>query len=196
MTSKASQLKPPIMPTPLTRDALKGFILNFDFDIGMHSYGKPRIVMHGNDGDLSIGKYCSISEEVKIFLGGNHRADWITTYPFPTLEEWPEAHCISGHIATKGDVRIGNDVWIGYGACIFSGVTIGDGAIIGANASVFSNVEPYTIVGGNPAKAIRKRFSEEEIKILQKIQWWNWPDDKVRSNLHLLCSADITKICE
>jgi acetyltransferase-like isoleucine patch superfamily enzyme len=187
-------MKPPVLPTPATRDALKSHILHYGFEIGKHTYGTPSVIMFGNDGVLKIGKYCSIAPEVKIFLGGNHRIDWVTTYPFSALEEWPEAHNIEGHPATKGDVVIGNDVWLGYESVIFSGVTIGDGAVVGAYSKVFSDVEPYTIVGGNPAKPIRKRFSDDEIKMLEEIQWWNWPEDKVRTNVHLLCSGQIAKL--
>lgn len=139
----------------------KDFLKNFGdlVDIGSYTYGNPRLFHWGEDSKLKIGKFCSIADDVKIFLGGNHRMDWITTYPFSALkEEWPEAKDVKGHPATKGDVVIGNDVWIGYGATILSGVKIGNGAVIGAMAVVSKDVEPYSVVVGNPALEVKKDF--------------------------------------
>lgn len=98
------------------------------------------------------------------------------------------------HPKSNGDVIIGNDVWIGYGATLMSGVKVGDGAVIAANSVVTKNVEPYTIVGGNPAKVIRKRFEKEVIEKLLKIQWWNWDDSKINKNLKFLCSDNLNEI--
>ncbi len=164
-------------------------LLDRGYEIGEHTYGKPRVISWGEGATLKIGKYCSISRGVTIFLGSEHRVDWISTYPFPYL--WPEARSIKGHPATKGDVIIGNDVWIGYEVTILSGVHIGDGAAIGACSLVSQDVPPYAIVGGNPARIIRYRFREETVKKLLKIRWWDWPDQKVKENVHLICSADI-----
>ena len=151
--------------------------------IGDYTYGCPEIFDWEEGASLRIGKFCSISSNVKIFLGGEHRADWITTYPFSALnKDWPEASKITGHPRTKGDVIIGNDVWIGYGAVILSGVTIGDGAIIGAMSVVTKNVDSYTIVAGNPAREIKKRFSSNKIRRLMEIKWWNWPIKKIYSS--------------
>lgn len=144
----------------------------------------------GRDARLEIGKFCSIAEGVKIFLGGNHRVDWITTYPFPALlHYWPEASGITGHPSTRGDVIIGNDVWIGTDAIILSGVKIGDGAVIGAGAVVTQDVNPYSIVIGNPAREIRRRFSDAMVDKLLEIRWWDWPPAKIRENLDFLCST-------
>jgi acetyltransferase-like isoleucine patch superfamily enzyme len=160
--------------------------------IGEFSYGAPTVMEWGDGAQLVIGKFCSIAEKVTIFLGGNHNTHWVSTYPFSALgEAWQEAKELSGHPATKGDVVIGNDVWIGYGATILSGVHIGNGAIIGAHCVVASDVEPYTIVVGNPAKGIKKRFSDEEIEALCKINWWDWDSVKIRRFLPLLCDGDI-----
>lgn len=165
--------------------------------IGRFTYGNPKILDWGEGAKLFIGRYCSIAADVTIFLGGNHRADWFSTYPFSALpEEWPSASGIAGHPATKGDVVIGNDVWIGYGATIMSGVKIGDGAVIGTNALVSKDVPAYAIVGGNPAKFIKKRFNDDVIEKLLEIQWWNWPLEKVRHCTHLLCSNNLEELME
>jgi len=112
----------------LTRDA----VAPLGYQAGDFTYGVPAVWRWGEPATLIIGKFCSLSTEIVIFLGGNHRPDFVTTYPFSSVANWPEAAMIEGHPATKGDVRIGNDVWIGMGAWIMSGVTIGDGAVIGA----------------------------------------------------------------
>ncbi|HEX5127349.1 MAG TPA: CatB-related O-acetyltransferase, partial [Rhodocyclaceae bacterium] len=124
------------------------------YSIGRGTYGDDLLVRNWNEGTtLRIGNYCSIAAGVKIYLGGEHRTDWVTTYPFSAL--WPEAAHIEGHPRSKGDVTIGNDVWIGTEAMILSGVTIGDGAVIGARAVVSRDVPPYAIVAGNPASVVR-----------------------------------------
>jgi len=157
--------------------------------IGDHTYGKPRVISWGEGTSLTIGKYCSISRNVTIFLGSEHRTDWVSTYPFPAI--WEDAKSITGHPSTKGDVIIGNDVWIGYEVTILSGVHIGDGAAIGACSAIAKDVPPYAIVAGNPAQIIRYRFDEETIEKLLKIKWWDWPDEKVKENVHLICSDSI-----
>jgi acetyltransferase-like isoleucine patch superfamily enzyme len=167
-----------------TKEVLEG-----RYKIGNHTYGKPRVVSWGEGTTLMIGKYCSIATNVIIFLGSEHRTDWISTYPFPFL--WDEAKSIKGHPSTKGDVVIGNDVWIGFGATILSGVTIGDGAAIGACSLVIRDVPPYAIVAGNPAQVIRHRFDAETVQKLLRIKWWDWPDEKVKENVHLICSDSI-----
>ncbi|MFI5343702.1 MAG: CatB-related O-acetyltransferase [Chlamydiales bacterium] len=157
---------------------------------GKGSYGDPNVVSWGEDAKVKIGKYCSIASGTTILLGGEHRTDWVTTYPFSDL--WPTvAGHIKGHPKTKGDVIIGNDVWIGMGALILSGVTIGDGAVVGAHAVVAKNVPPYSIVAGNPAKIIKYRFDEDTIKKLIAIAWWDWPDEKIASAMEFLLSSDI-----
>lgn len=165
-------------------------------DIGDFTYGNVKIISFGEGAKLKIGKFCSIAPGLKIFLGGEHRTDWITTYPFPAMEFrsiWPEAQKIKGYPKTKGNVIIGNDVWIGRDVTILSGVTIGDGAVIGANSLVAKDIEPYSIVGGNPAKLIKKRFDNKTINKLLKISWWDWPIKKIKQNIHMLCNNDIKK---
>jgi acetyltransferase-like isoleucine patch superfamily enzyme len=143
-------------------------------------------------GRLVIGKYCSFAEQVTIFLGGNHRSDFVTTYPFSAIKYWPEAEQIEGH-APKGDVIIGNDVWMGLGANIMSGVTVGDGAVVGARAVVTHDVPAYAIVAGNPARLIRMRFPDAVIKELLRVRWWDWSENRVRRFIPLLMQPDISK---
>ncbi len=161
------------------------------YAIGKWSYGEPKILSRKEGASLTIGAFCSFSTEVKIFLGGEHRTDWVTTFPFNKL--WESAKTFTGHPSTKGDVIIGNDVWIGHAAIILSGVTIEDGAMIGAGAVVTKNVPAYGIVAGNPARLIQKRFEEDIIRRLLKIAWWNWDDDKIRAFMPLLLNDDILK---
>lgn len=169
-------------------------LLGNRYQIGEHTYGNPRVVSWGEGTSLTIGKYCSIGTNVFIFLGSEHRIDWVSTYPFPFL--WSGAKTIQGHPSTKGDVVIGNDVWIAFGTTILSGVTIGDGAAIGACSVVARNIPPYAIAAGNPAQVIRYRFDEQTVQNLLRIKWWNWPDQKVRENVHLICSPSIDAFIE
>lgn len=162
-----------------TRDFLAIQISEHGWDIGEYSYGAPIVHQWGADGHLKVGRYCSIGGGVEVLLGGNHRIDWATTYPFNAIR--PEAAHIQGHPATKGDIVIGNDVWLGQKCVIMSGVTIGDGAVVAAHAVVAKDVPPYTVAGGNPAKPIRRRFTEEQILSLLDIRWWDWPDEVVRA---------------
>ena len=139
---------------------------------------------------LIIGKFCQIATGVRFIMNGaNHAMDGISTYPFKVFgKSWSE---IPMTVVSKGDTVIGNDVWIGNNVTIMQGVTIGDGAIIGTNSLVTKNVEPYTIVGGNPAKLIRKRFSDKDIDALVKLAWWNWPIEKITGSLPAIVAGDI-----
>ena len=144
---------------------------------------------------LIIGKFCQIATGVRFVMNGsNHAMDGISTYPFKVFgKSWAEA---SMNVVSKGDIVIGNDVWIGNSATIMSGVNIGHGAIIGTNALVTKDVEPYTVMGGNPAKPIRKRFSDETIDFLLQLAWWNWPVEKITENLKAITTCDLTALKE
>ena len=148
---------------------------------------------------LIIGRFCMIASHVTFIMNGaNHLTNAITAYPFAIFgEDWENA--MEGKkYPNKGDINIGNDVWIGYNTTIMAGVKIGDGAIIATNATVTKDVEPYAIVGGNPAQLINKRFSADQIKKLLTIQWWNWDIEKITRNLHLLTDHRIEELemCE
>lgn len=161
-------------------------------EVGEYTYGCPKVIDFGEGSHLKIGKFCSIAGGVVIMLGGNHRMDWITTYPFPALgDRWPLARGIVGHPGTKGDIVIGNDVWIAAEAIILSGVTVGDGAVIAARAVVTRDVPPYAVVAGNPAKVVKLRFDVEEIELLLNMRWWDWDESKISQNLEQLCSSNI-----
>lgn len=169
--------------------------MNVDSDlvsVGAHTYGLPRILSWDQNTRVVIGKFCSIAEEVTIIAGGNHRIDWVTTYPLRILFNLPGGWQ-DGHPATKGDIVIGNDVWIGYGAILLSGIHIGDGAVIGAGAIVSRDVPPYAIVAGNPATVIRMRFTNAQITALRAIHWWDWPLDRILSHVDLLCDPNIER---
>lgn len=139
-----------------------------------------------NQDKLIIGKFCSIACGAKfLFNSANHTLSSLSTYPFPIFfEEWGlDVKDIAKAWDHKGDIVIGNDVWIGYEAVILAGVTIGDGAVIGTRAVVTKDVAPYTIVGGVPAKPIRKRFTQETIDSLLKLKWWNWPKEQIAQHI-------------
>jgi acetyltransferase-like isoleucine patch superfamily enzyme len=166
-----------------------------EYRIGRFSYGCPAIRWKGA-AQLEIGSFCSIANGVTIILGGNHRTDWISTFPFSSMRAFKEYRAWPGHPMSKGDVVIGNDVWIGEGATIMSGVTIGHGAVIGAKAVVAKSISPYTIVVGNPARVVRQRFPADAIKQLLEVEWWNWPIEEVRANAGILMSSDIAALVD
>lgn len=147
-----------------------------------------------NNDRLIIGKYCSIACGAKfLFNSANHTMTSLSTYPFPLFfEEWGlEKKNVTNAWDNKGDIVVGSDVWIGYEAVILAGVTIGDGAIIGTRAVVTKDVPPYTIVGGIPAKPIRKRFDDEMISHLLALKWWDWAEERIAQNINLIQSGNI-----
>ena len=167
-----------------------------DFVNDPRDFAKNNVLYHYpvNGDKLKIGKFCSIACGAKfLFTSGNHAMSSLSTYPFPIFfEEWGlDGRDIRQAWDNKGDIVIGNDVWIGYEAVIFSGVKIGDGAIIGTRAVVTKDVPPYTIVGGVPAKPIRRRFDDETVEELLHIRWWDWDDAKISENLEAIKSGRI-----
>ena len=186
---------------------LKNVINNPNIEVGDYTmyndfvqdpidFEKNNVLYHYpvNQDKLKIGKFCSIACGAKfLFTSANHTMKSLSTYPFPIFfEEWQlDGKDICDAWDNKGDIVIGNDVWIGYEAVILSGVTIGDGAVIGSRAVVTKDVEPYTIVGGVPAKPIRKRFDEQTIEKLEKIGWWDWSEEQIRQNLEAIQAGNV-----
>lgn len=189
---------------------LKNVISNTNIEIGDYTiyndfvhdpcdFEKNNVLYHYpiNKDKLIIGKFCSIACGAKfLFTSGNHNLKSLSTYTFPIFyEEWGlDIGNICDAWNNKGDIIIGNDVWIGYEAIIMSGVKIGDGAIIGARAVVTKDVPPYTIVGGVPAKIIRKRFDDKTIEKLLKLKWWDWDYNKIKRNIVHIQSGDIERL--
>ena len=162
-------------------------------------FAKNNVLYHYpvNGDKLKIGKFCSIACGAKfLFTSGNHAMQSLSTYPFPIFfEEWNlDARDICSAWDNKGDIIIGSDVWIGYEAVIMAGVTIGDGAIIATRAVVTKDVPPYTIVGGVPAKIIRKRFDDATIERLENLRWWDWNAAKIQRSISAIQSGDIAAL--
>lgn len=144
---------------------------------------------------LIIGKFCSIASGVTLMLAGNqgHRHDWVSAFPFDYKVFGDK---VKSGFERAGDTLIGNDVWLGTECVIMPGVTIGNGAVIGARAVVTKDVEPYSVVVGNPGQAVKKRFSDNEITMLLDMCWWDWPLERLQENMDLMCSGDITALYE
>ena len=153
-------------------------------DVGRHSYGGANCTIHQSEqGELSIGAFCSIGSNLTIMLGnGSHRPDWITCFPFGR-RDFDSFGQTESYYLTGNKVIIENDVWIGANVTIMPNVRIGNGAIIAANSHVIKDVQDYEMVGGNPAKHIKYRFNPEIIELLLKFRWWDLPDDVIRINL-------------
>lgn len=170
-----------------------------DFVNDPRDFEKNNVLYHYpiNKDKLIIGKFCSIACGTKfMFTSGNHSLKSLSTYTFPIFfDEWNlDAKNITSAWDNKGDIVIGNDVWVGYEAVIMPGVKIGDGAIVGTRAVVTKDVPPYTIVGGVPARPIRKRFDDETIEKLLKIKWWDWDKEKIEKNISVIQSGEIDKL--
>ncbi|MEN8212349.1 MAG: CatB-related O-acetyltransferase [Thermodesulfobacteriota bacterium] len=196
----------PELKYPLAEESgivfLKNIVQNNNIIIGdytyYHDFDNPKSfeknVKYHFDfiGDkLIIGKFCSLAHDTKFIMnGGNHRTDWFTNYPFPIFGNgWEKA--MPDSWPNKGDTIIGNDVWFGFNTMVMPGVTIGDGAIIATGSVVTSDVAPYSVVGGNPAKFIKKRFDDTTIEELLKIRWWDWSIEKISKNLKAICSNNL-----
>ena len=175
------------------------FTIYNDFVNDPRDFEKNNVLYHYpiNHDRLTIGKFCSIACGAKfIFNCANHTLKSLSTYTFPLFfEEWnlPKSEVATAR-DNKGDIVIGNDVWIGYDAVIMAGVHIGDGAIIGTRAVVTKDVEPYSIVGGVPAKEIRKRFAPDVVAKLLELKWWNWPSGKIKNNIAAIQSGNVEEL--
>ena len=175
------------------------FTIYNDFVNDPRDFEKNNVLYHYpiNHDRLTIGKFCSIACGAKfIFNCANHTLKSLSTYTFPLFfEEWdlPKSE-VSTAWDNKGDIIIGNDVWIGYDAVIMAGVHIGDGAIIGTRAVVTKDVEPYSIIGGVPAKEIRKRFAPDVVAKLLELKWWNWPSEKIKNHIVAIQSGNIDEL--
>lgn len=159
------------------------------YEVGLGTYGIPSVHDWDEGTTLSIGKFCSIASNVKIFLGGQHRTDWVSSFPFPAF--MPEAAQIADFGGSRGNVIIGSDVWLCSDCTILSGVTIGHGAVIACGAVVARDVEPYAVMAGNPATLVRWRFNEEIRAQLLESAWWDWPESEIRQIVQKLCSDDL-----
>ena len=178
-----------------TRLHLAKLVRRHGFSVGAHSYGRPKVRFAEGGAHLTIGRYCSVADQVEILLGGNHRIDHATTYPFAALPGlWPGQKQSGESHASKGDVVIGHDVWLGSGCMILSGVTIGHGAVIGAKAVVARDVPPYGVFVGNPGRVIRFRFEEPTIAALLEAAWWDLPREDVEALIPLLQSERIEEL--
>lgn len=155
--------------------------------MGKGSYGE--ITRRGTGNTITIGNYCSIAEGCVCDGGFGHNTKFVTTYPLNAKIN--SCKHLTGHPVCRGDIVIGNDVWVGEGCMIMSGVTIGDGAVIGARSIVTRDIPPYMIAVGAPAKPLKKRFTDEQIDKLISIEWWNWSEQKIIANAHLLMSDNI-----
>lgn len=183
-----------IDPARYRKRILRKLISSGRVEMGRHTYGVPEVHLYDNDDQtrLLIGNFCSIAAGVNILLGGNHPTSRLTTFPIRPKFGLTGAGT-DGYPSSKGDVRVGHDVWIGFGATIVSGVEIGNGAVVAAGSVVVANVPPYAVVGGNPAKLIRMRFSTEISSELEELRWWDWSDEMVSRNVSELCAVDATK---
>lgn len=201
-----------LYPRPHDRQTvyLKDVITNPNIEVGEYTiyndfvhdpcdFEKNSVLYHYpvNGDRLIIGKFCSIACGAKfLFTSGNHSMQSLSTYTFPVFfDEWGlDVKNIRDAWDSKGDTIIGNDVWIGYEAVILSGVTVGDGAIIGSRAVVTRDVPPYTVVGGVPARPIRKRFDDATIERLETLRWWDWDEETIRRSIPAIQAGDIAAL--
>lgn len=188
-----------VLAAALTKNKLKDYrAKGYPISIGRGSYGGPSL--HWNEGDfrhkLTIGAYCSIADEVSIFIGvhGRHTIDYVSTYPLGMVYGDPGCRVPSKVTSGNLGVQIGNDVWIGRGAVIMAGVSIGDGAVVGAQALVNKDVAPYSIVGGVPAAHIKYRFDSDTIRKLMKIKWWCWSDELILERREFFATPKFTDL--
>lgn len=183
-----------IKPTIKNKNIIVG-----DFSYIADSEFESHVTHHyeWNNDKLIIGKFCQIASGVEFVMNGaNHQMNAVSTFPFYTLEGWNQTPPTQNDLPIKGDTIIGNDVWIGQNATILPGVHIGDGAIIGANSVVGSDVQAYTVVVGNPARPIRKRFDDELIEIMEKLKWWDKSIEEINNLIPLLANSNLEYVKE
>ncbi|GAD79153.1 type B chloramphenicol O-acetyltransferase [Vibrio ezurae] len=191
--------------SPFSGIPLKQQVTNPNIIVGEYSYYSGYYHNHSFDDcarylapdrddvdQLIIGRFCSIGSGAVFMMAGNqgHRNDWVSTFPFFYQDNEHFADAVDGFL-TAGDTVVGNDVWIGSEAMIMAGVKIGDGAIIGSRAVVTKDVAPYEVVGSNPAKHIKFRFSPSEIAMLLEMKWWDWSECQIKGGMRYFCSSDI-----
>ena len=159
--------------------------------MGNMSYYAPNVVKYqGDTGRVIIGNFASVAPDADFYVGGLHRTEWVSQYGLRAMLDLPGAH-EDGFTHGRGDIVVGSDTWVTNGCTVMSGVTIGDGAVVGTKAVVAKDVRPYAIVVGNPAREIRRRFSDEQVDALLRIRWWDWPTEQVKQHVELICSPDI-----
>lgn len=190
LTTLLHRLRSGRNPHNETRIHLAKLVSTHGFSIGAYSYGRPKVRFAESGRMLTIGRYCSIADKVEILLGGDHRLDWVSTYPFAAMTGlWPDVEASDAYHASRGDVVIGSDVWLGSGCLILSGVTIGHGAVVAAHAVVTRDVPPYAVVAGNPGRIVRHRFAPDIVAGLVETAWWDLEPAKVRALVPLLQSG-------
>lgn len=168
-------------------------------DRGTYFDRNVNIISWSDQFHIHLGKYNSIGRDCNFFLHANHRVDWITTSSQlwgPVTPEVADMHMSMGHPTCKGDIIIGNDVWIGAKSTIMSGVNIGNGAVIGSNSTITKDVPPYAIVVGNPGKIVKYRFNEKQIESLLKISWWDWTEDRIKTEAMNMWSNNVDEFID
>jgi acetyltransferase-like isoleucine patch superfamily enzyme len=161
-----------------TRRKVAPFVTRPRVTVGRHTYGAPEIpTFAGSAVTVEIGSFCSIAANVTLLLGAGHNTGWVSTYPIREIFDLPGR--FERHPTYRGPTVIGNDVWVGRDVLILDGITIGHGAVIGARAVVTKDVRPYAIVGGVPAREIRRRFTDDQVEALLNVAWWDWPDERI-----------------
>jgi chloramphenicol O-acetyltransferase type B len=197
-----------VFESPFKGRLLSDLVTNPNIIVGRYSYYSGWYHGHGFDDcarylmtepgvdRLIIGDFCSIGSGAAFVMAGNqgHRNDWASSFPFFYMPEVPHFVAAVDAFRPAGDTVIGNDVWIGSEAIVMPGVKVGDGAVIGTRALVTRDVEPYAIVGGNPARVIRKRFDDDSVAMLLEMKWWDWDDARLRQAMPLLCGGDIAAL--
>lgn len=168
----------------------------YDDPVEPEAFGVKNVLYHYGPEMLRIGRYCALGTGTTFVMNGaNHRMDGPSTFPFPIMGgPWAEHFDLITGLPGRGDTVVGNDVWFGYGATVMPGIRIGHGAIVASGAMVVDDVPDYAIVGGNPAKVIRKRFSDEEIARLLGVAWWDWPPEKVTRNVRTIMAGNIADL--